>query len=217
MLAAWNGHRAVRLFARDDQRHARLLQRLPGPLLTTARDAETAMAVAGDLAAALAVTPPAGLPRIDAIAEQVPSAILNSPRLDHQPIARRDRQAAAATYLQLGRDQPETLLHGDLQGSNVLRNSDGIWTAIDPLGLVGEPALEALTMLRDQWQQIPMGPNPNAELLRRLAAFADAANTSRDRVIAWTHARSVRAVMAGISDDHGLHARTANQLGRHLS
>lgn len=175
------------------------------------------MAVAGDLTAALAVTPPASLPRIDAIAEQVASAILNPPRLDHQRIARRDRQAAAATYLQLGRDQPETLLHGDLQGSNVLRNSDGVWTAIDPLGLVGEPALEALTMLRDQWQQIPSSSDPTAELLRRLTAFADAAHTPRDRVIAWTHARSVRAVMAGINDDHGLHAWTANQLGRHLS
>lgn len=37
VLAAWNGHRAVRLFARDDQRHARLLQRLPGPLLNRNR------------------------------------------------------------------------------------------------------------------------------------------------------------------------------------
>lgn len=71
--------------------------------------------------------------------------------------------------------QPDTLLHGDLQGSNAPRSPDGGWAVIDPLGLVGEPALEALTSLRDRWSDLPLRPSPRVELFRRLHAFADAA------------------------------------------
>ncbi len=117
-----------------------------------------------------------------------------------------------ADLMSLWTDQPQTLLHGDLQGSNILQSPHDGWAVIDPLGMIGETALEALTVLRDRWATLPTSPSPKAALLRRLHAFADAACTPTPRVIAWTHARSVRAVLAGITDDHDMHAWVASQL-----
>lgn len=78
--------------------------------------------------------------------------------------------------------------------------------------MVGEVALEALTALRDRWTALPKTAAPRIALLSQLSAFADAAGTPRRRVIAWTHARAVRTVIAGDDHDAGLHAWVARQL-----
>ncbi|MCW3157393.1 aminoglycoside phosphotransferase family protein [Micropruina sonneratiae] len=213
VLARWGGRDAVRLLERDDERHARLLARLGPHTLTESVDPVGAMEVAGRLAARLAVSPPPGLPRLDAIAAEVADTIDRSTAAQRAVLTAADVRAAATVFRQFGTDQPETLLHGDLQGSNVLRDAEGGWVVIDPLGMVGEPALEALTMLRDRWSQLPSSASPRRQLLRRLHAFADAAAAPRERVVAWTHARCVRAVVDGVADDRGLHAWTARQLG----
>lgn len=213
VLARWGGRDAVRLLERDDERHARLLARLGPHTLTESVDPVGAMEVAGRLAARLAVSPPPGLPRLDAIAAEVADTIDRSTAAQRAVLTAADVRAAATVFSQFGIDQPESLLHGDLQGSNVLRDAGGGWVVIDPLGMVGEPALEALTMLRDRWSQLPSSASPRRQLLRRLDAFADAAGAPRERVVAWTHARCVRAVVDGVADDRGLHAWTARQLG----
>lgn len=211
VLACWDGHHAVRLLERDDRRHARLLARLGRSLADTV-DPVTAMEVAGDPAVKLAVPAPDGLRRMSGYAEEIAAALVGASADRYGPLIESDVQAAAATFQDSGADQPDTVLHGDLQGSNVLRSSQGEWLVIDPLGMVGEPALEALTMLRDRWAELPSLPFSRSELSRRLDAFADAAQTSRSRVIAWTQARSVRAVVAGVDDDQGLHAWIVEQL-----
>lgn len=215
VLARWNGRHAVRLRERDDLRHARLLQRLDGPSLADSADPVTAMTVAGTLAAELGVQPPPDLPHLRDIALQLARKLEDVPAERVDPLDVRDMRAAAATIRELAADQPDALLHGDLQGSNMLRDGQGEWAVIDPLGLVGEPAIEALTMLRDNWADLPTHRHPGRELRRRLEAFADAARTPRRRVIAWTHARCVRALVDGVKDDQGLHAWVALELGRH--
>ena len=104
--------------------------------------------MAGLLAMELAVPAPAGIPRMDIITEQIAARLADGSPNRYGPLVESDVQAAVATFRDLGARQPDTLLHGDLQGSNVLRSLDGDWVVIGPLGLVGDPALEALTMLR---------------------------------------------------------------------
>lgn len=62
----------------------------------------------------------------------------------------------------------QLLLHGDLQGRNILRSAHDGWAAIDPLGLVGETAIEAQTALRDRWVSLPQEASPPRDLLRQL-------------------------------------------------
>jgi streptomycin 6-kinase len=210
LLATWNGRHSARLLERDDPGHARLLQRLDEPPLSALPDPVTAMAIAGELATALAITAPPGLPRMADFAPQIAAEMEEAPAERVRSLPRRDVQAAAATFRELGAEQPDTVLHGDLQGLNVLRHPGGGWAVIDPLGLVGEVALEALTMLRDRWEELPaVGPT---QLLSQLRAFADGAGAPHSRVIAWTHARAVRAVLAGVDDDAGLHEWIASEL-----
>lgn len=213
VLAAWAGHRAVRLLERDDGQHARLLERLAEPRLDALANPVAAMAIAGELAADLAVPAPPGLLRMADHAPRIAATLSETPHDQFRSLTTRDVDAAVATYRELGADQPDTLLHGDFHGSNVLRSPDG-WAVIDPLGMVGEVALEALTMLRDRGTELPAaGP---AMLHRQLYAFADGAGAPRSRVVAWTHARAVRSVISGLNDD-GLHEWIATQLAATLT
>lgn len=212
VLSAWNGRHAARLLERDDDQHARLLERLSSRALIHVRDPVEAMSVAGNLAAQLAVTPPPTLPRMADVALEIAAGLEQTATHHRGTLTQRDIDIATATYRELGRDQPALLLHGDLQGSNILwRPGDG-WAVIDPLGMVGEVALEALTPLRDRWAFLPTSASPRNALLSQLYAFADAAQASRDRVVAWTRARAVRAVIAEVNDDQGLHDWVATQL-----
>lgn len=211
VLACWDGHHAVWLLERDDERHARLLPRLGSSLVESAGPV-TAMEVAGRLARALAVPAPGGIPRMDSFVDQIATRLPEASPGRYRPLVESDVRAAVSTFRGLGACQPVTLLHGDLQGSNVLASPDGDWAVIDPLGLVGEPALEALTMLRDRWADLPGHTSPRRELLDRLHAFADAALVNRAVVVAWTQARSVGAVVDGVNDDQGLHAWVVQQL-----
>lgn len=72
VLYAWGGRHAAQLLERDDRRHARLLERL-GPLsLSDSGDPVTAMSIAGQLAAHLAVRPPPDLRRMADVAPDCP-------------------------------------------------------------------------------------------------------------------------------------------------
>lgn len=79
VLASWDGHHAARLLERDDRRHARLLQRLNRPSLAELADPVTVMAIAGDLAARLAIEPPPGVPRMADFAMEFATRLEGTP------------------------------------------------------------------------------------------------------------------------------------------
>lgn len=212
VLNRWEGRHAAQLLERDDHCHARLLERLGDVSLLDHPDPVEAMQISGHLADALAVEPPADLPTMANAAELIAEQLRWS---DPGPLQARDIQAAARTFRTLGAEQPNTLLHGDLHGGNVLQSDRDEWAVIDPLGEVGEVALEALSPLRDRWTDLPARPRAQHALLDRLHAFADGAGTSSERVIAWTHARCVRAAVGGSEDDNGMHAWIARTLAGH--
>lgn len=209
-FAVWAGRGAVRLYERDDARFAMLLERagehsahsLLSPhsphSLASVEDTDEAVAVAGRLARRLAVPAPAGLPRMSSLVAEWECELRDEDRELGSPLPARVVAAAIATVRELGRDQPETLVHGDLHFTNVLRSEREPWLAIDPKGYVGDPAYDSITLLRTRFEALLTAPDPRAAALRRLAVFADAAEVDRERARRWAQARAVTAAHWGM-------------------
>ena len=102
-------------------------------------------------------------------------------------------QAEALFAELLATERDPVLLHGDLHHDNILRGR-GTWLAIDPKGIVGEPAFEASAFLLNP------SPQPADVLARRLDIFAAAWGADRARVRGWGLARAVLSACWTIED-----------------
>lgn len=119
-LAAWGGRGAVVLHERHDERFALLLERVRTSTLAEVEDGDEVVAVAGRISRRLAVPPP-GLPRLDEQADVWEEQLLGDAGELTHAVPRRVLDAAVATVRELGRSQPDTLIHGDLHARNILR------------------------------------------------------------------------------------------------
>lgn len=106
---------------------------------------------------------------------------------------------------------PPVVLHGDLHHDNVLRSGRG-WLAIDPHGVLGEPAYEVGALLRNP---IGVGARPGLRALldRRVAILAeaygvDAYGVDEERVRAWGRAHNVVSLLWSNEDADGVDAGT---------
>lgn len=145
----------------------------------------------------LAVPAPPGLPRLRDQAEGWEEDLRKDAARLPRPLPRYVLHAAVATVRELGRDQPDTLVHGDLHYGNVLRAEREPWLAIDPKGYAGDPAYDSITLLRTRFEELLAAPDLKTALLRRLAVFADAAELDLERVRRWAQARAVTAAHWG--------------------
>jgi streptomycin 6-kinase len=91
------------------------------------------------------------------------------------------------------------VLHGDLQHYNVVRDAARGWLAIDPKGILGEPAYETGAMLRN--------PIANPELFadtaiidRRTREICTQLGYPYERVIGWCFSQWVLSVLWAIED-----------------
>lgn len=196
-LAVWAGRGAVTLHERDDARFAMLLERAGDGSLADVPDAEEAVALAGGLARRLAVPAPPGLPRLRDQVGRWQAEVRADAELLGDPLPARTMGAALAALAELGPDQPDTLVHGDLHFANVLRAEREPWLVIDPKGCVGDLAYDSLTVLRGRPEDLLTAPDLRAALLRRLAVFADAAGVDRERARRWAQSRAVTAALWG--------------------
>lgn len=79
-----------------------------------------------------------------------------------------------------------TLLHGDLHHGNILQHGDG-WVAIDPKGVVGDPAFDVTGFIRN-----PVGWVPTLESVRaRIERFANRLGEPIDRIWGWCFVQTV--------------------------
>lgn len=194
----WNGRGAVRLHERDDEHYAMLLERAESGTLADVADFDYAVTILGRLSHRLAIAAPIALPRLSDLVSDWESRI----RLDaaelNDPLPRHVIDVATATLRELGPDQPATLVHGDLHDTNVLRGSREPWLAIDPKGYVGDPAYDAITVVRSP-RFAPMLTAPDAPqgLLRGLDIYCDAAEIDPGRARRWIQLGAVRASLWG--------------------
>ena len=100
-------------------------------------------------------------------------------------------------------DADPCLLHGDFHHGNVLSSGRGGWLAIDPKGLVGEPAYEAATLLREP-PELAHDPHATGILERRLDQLSGELDVDRRRLRGWALAQSVLAACWSLEDGHGI-------------
>ncbi|MFB6724436.1 aminoglycoside phosphotransferase family protein [Kribbella sp. NPDC056345] len=189
---AWNGRGAVHLHERADEHYAMLLERAHP---TTLRDSGADVAaVGGHMSRLLSIPAPealhrlsdgsGGLPRLqeraDEWAEELQRDVAEFPGALPDVVVDR----AFGVIDELVREQPDVLIHGDLHHRNILSADREPWLAIDPKGLIGDPAYDAVTFLKAR-TLVLMNGDLLAGMTRELAAYCEAAELDLHRVRRW--------------------------------
>jgi streptomycin 6-kinase len=112
-------------------------------------------------------------------------------------------QKAEMEYEELTASMAEpVLLHGDLHHGNILLSRSRGWLAIDPKGVVGEPAYETGALLRNPYPDLLSWPNLSQITQRRLDQLAEELDLDRERLAGWAFAQAVLSAWWSY-EDHG--------------
>ncbi|MER7248909.1 aminoglycoside phosphotransferase family protein [Kribbella sp. NPDC000426] len=211
---AWDGEGAVKLYERDDARYAMLLERAhPTTLLEHDEDVVT---IAAELHRRLTIPAPDGLPRMSQQADTWEDELRkDAAELDHA-LPPYVVDAALAVVDELGRDQPEVLIHGDFHPRNILRADREPWLAVDPKGYVGDPAYDATTFLRTRAAHQLGADNLIGILEQELELFAETAELDPERIRRWAHLNMVQSAFWGRRHGFG-RARAGSELNRFIA
>jgi streptomycin 6-kinase len=195
-LERWDGDGAVRLLARDDERHALLLERCePGSFLS---DASDPVGVLVELLPRLWRSGEGFWP-LEAETEQWAEYLREAP--DHT-----FRDVALGTIRELAPTQGEqVLVNQDLHGENVLAAQREPWLAIDPKPLAGEREFSAASIVRSS----ELGHSKRA-VLHRLDRLCSELDLDRERAKGWTIAQTI--AWSGGSDYVDTHMETVQWL-----
>jgi streptomycin 6-kinase len=109
------------------------------------------------------------------------------------------KKAQAMVQHLLATQAAPVLLHGDLHHHNILATSDH-WTAIDPKGVVGEPAYEVGAFIRNPLPEILQQQEAAVLLQRRLTLFAQLLGIDYQRLHAWSYVQAVLASCWAMQD-----------------
>ncbi len=196
-FVAWGGRGAVLLHERDDGRFAMLLERVRPSTLAEIEDGDEVVAVAGRLNRRLAIPAPSGLPRLREQADAWDEELGKDAGEFPHALPRRVLDAALETVRELGRTQPDTLIHGDLHARNILRAGREPWLAVDPKGYAGDPAYDGGTLLKSRALTLLEADDLGRAVHRVLDVFAEAAELDRGAVQRWAQFHAVRAAFWG--------------------
>ncbi len=201
VLAHWDGRGAVRLI--EQAPGAVLIERAqPGDdlsaMVQAGRD-EDATAILCEVMASLNRPAPAGA-SFRSVADWGRGFARNRPAaralgMDSTLIDEGER-----LFHQLCETQgPPIVLHGDLQHYNVVRDEARGWLAIDPKGILGEPAYETGAMLRNPIAD-PALCADTAVIERRARSICARLGYPYARVIGWCFSQWVLSVLWAIED-----------------
>lgn len=121
------------------------------------------------------------------------------------PFPRRLVEEAESLFAELLASADEhAVTHGDLHHGNILAAAREPWLAIDPKGLVAEPAYEVGALLRNPMPQLLHRPDPVRVTERRIAQLSDELGLERARVRGWGLAQAVLSAWWTIEDEGAL-------------
>jgi streptomycin 6-kinase len=181
-LAVWDGHGAVQLLARDDERSAILIERCePGsPLAAAGPD------VALDVL--IALLPRLWVPAAEPFHSLEDEAgwwvghLREQGERSNRAAERRLVDAAIDALGSVSQSQgQQVLLHQDLHGDNVLSAGREPWLVIDPKPLIGEREFAVAPIVRS----FELG-HSKRDALRRLDRLTSELGLDRGRARAWT-------------------------------
>jgi streptomycin 6-kinase len=189
-LRLYGGQGAVRLLDADEEKGILLMERLmPGRALSSVADDEEATRIAARTMRRLWRPKPAenGFPTVESWAGGLKRL---RKRFDGGtgPFPLRLVDLAERLFAELlASAGPTVLLHGDMHHFNILLSQDE-WIAIDPKGVVGEPAFEAGPLLENP--TLRLCTNAGVQT-RRLDVLADELAVDRERIVAYGVAHAV--------------------------
>jgi streptomycin 6-kinase len=188
-LAHWDGRGAVRVLERDGDRRAMLLERVsPGTPLWQVADDEAATSIAAEVLRRLhgvPVRPGHPFASLADAAARWSETIPADWRATGKAFPARLVDVAVDACRTLVPDPVgEVLLHQDLHGGNVLRFGPDEWLAIDPKPLVGDPAFDVASLLRDR-RWLLGGVDDAHRVRRRLDVLAEVTGLDRERMRLW--------------------------------
>jgi streptomycin 6-kinase len=196
-LERWDGDGAVRLYARDDERHALLVERCePGTFLS---HKPAALDVLIELPPRLWKSGDGFRP----LAEEAEYWLEH----DLPDVPDGTLREAAAEYLRelVPTQGEQVLLHQDLHAENVLAAQREPWLAIDPKPLAGEREFSVAPIVRSS----ELGQSKR-HVLHRLDRLTAELGFDRERALGWTVAQTV--AWSGGSDYIAAHLETARWL-----
>lgn len=193
-LAIYAGRGAVQLLDADLDQGVLLLERLePGTLLSAVEDDAKATSIAVEVMKQLWRPPPAqhDFPSVADWARGM-TRLREEFEGTTGPFPVRLVEEAERLFAELlPTMEPSVVLHGDLHHFNILAAQREPWLAIDPKGVVGEPAYETGALLRNPMPDILSQPNPGRILSRRLYQLAEELGFDRTRIKGWAVAQAV--------------------------
>jgi streptomycin 6-kinase len=202
-LRLFDGHGMVQLLEYDEVEEVMLLERLlPGTLLSTLEDDQQATSIATSVMRQMWRAAPSEHPF-----PTVSDWGRGFARLrEHYvggcgPFPPALLAKAETLFAELSASMTENaLLHGDFHHGNVLAATRQPWLAIDPKGLVGEPAYETGALLRNQLSKVFDAPHPVRVMARRVDQLADELHLDRERIRGWGLAQAVLSAWWNVED-----------------
>lgn len=185
-LTTYNGNNCIRLLASNDEYNALLLeQAIPGTTLVPFFpncDNEALEHTSSIMKQLHETALPENL-QLPSLKDWFKCLFNPHPALNTYHI----RKAQEIVLNLLATQEKIVLLHGDLHHENILLSSRG-WLAIDPKGILGDPAYEPCSFMK----------NPTPEVLKqkelilyRLARFSELLSLDKERIYAWLYVQSV--------------------------
>ncbi|MDB5613542.1 MAG: phosphotransferase [Devosia sp.] len=116
-------------------------------------------------------------------------------------------RASGIAFKMFDRPSAQIPLHGDLHHDNIL-SSDRGWLAIDPKGLIGDPAYELANVFINPADALNLAADP-----RRIAARADILAQrlaySRKRILGWAAAHAALSACWALADGNAITTQLA--------
>jgi streptomycin 6-kinase len=206
-LRLYGGVGAAQLYEYDIDLGVMSLERLvPGDMLSSVESDEEAISIAATVMRKIWHPPPAGHHFLHVSdwargMEKLRAQFDGGPG----PFPERLVQKAESLFADLlaSMDTP-VVLHGDLHHFNILTAQRQPWLAIDPKGILGEPAYETGAFIRNPIPDIYSAPNLTHLLDRRIRLFAEDLGFDPARIYGWATAQAVLSAWWTFEDNGGL-------------
>ena len=191
-LEAWNGAGAVRLLEVDPRGAHLRAAPTPGTSLGAERNPMRALRLVAEALRTLWIPAPEGLQpltaEVRAWSAEMPARFESA----HRPFERQLLVDAQQLFRAFGPTQSTgVLLHGDARLDAFVMDGDRA-IAVDPKPLVGEPAFDVASLLRDKPAELVTDPVAGREQLQgRLNQLTDQLDVEASRVKGWAFAVAV--------------------------
>ena len=204
-LVRFDGQGSVRVLESDREQGAMLLERLsPGATLASLENDDEATAIAAEVMASLWKSAPAEhlFPTTNDWMRELGN-LRRAFAGGTGPLPRRLVERAEDLFAELSDDDVQAVvLHGDLHHDNILAAERRPWLAIDPKGVIGEPAYEVGAFLRNPTDRLLASARPGDVIARRIDSFSERLGFDRQRLRAFGFAQLVLSAWWAY-EDHG--------------